>query len=224
MSIQRVTSTEPLTDAECRSLAPARAKRLPYSIAGRIRYLYEMATGESPIDDGGGTPLNPQGLIGADRSGPPFGDAHMHPLWWVGQTLNQASFYAGGQGPGGGQRGILLDNGAGTIRRVVARFFVRPFARGRLKPYRRAYLRAFGTSDDLVTTSAATIRLYGVDGDSGPYMDATVSTTSTAAFSADIYTLVSPGWNERIIEIEQTSANGIWVGPISLNQIVRRSH
>lgn len=218
MSIQRVTSTEPLTDAECRSLAPARAKRLAYSIAGRVRYLYETATGETAIDDGGGTPLNPQGLIGADRSGPPFGDAHMHPMWEMGATINQSAFY-----PPGADRAIYL-NEMGSIRRVTARFWVRPFARGRLKPYRRAYLSALGTSDDLVTTSAATIRVYGPDGDSGASMSATVSTTSQAAFSAGAYCHVSPGWNERIIEIEQTSANGIYIGPISLNQVARRSH
>lgn len=220
MSIQRVTSTEPLTDAECQSWAPARAKRLAYSIAGRARYLYEMATGESAADDGGGTPLNPQGFIGADRSGPPFGDAHMHPLWWYGMTLNQAtSVYSAPSG----QRALYL-NAQGTIHRIVARFWIRPFARGRLKPYRRAYLRALGTSDDLVTTSAATIRVYGQDGESGPFMSVTVSTTSQAAFGTTAYTLVKPGWNERIIEIEQTSANGIYIGPLSLNQVVRRVH
>ena len=219
MSIQRVTSTEPLTDAECRSLAPARAKRLAYSIPGRLRYLYELATGETPVDDGGGTPLNPQGLIGADRSGPPFGDAHMHPLWTYSATINQFSFYPPGFG-----RGILVDNGVGTIVRVVARFWVRPYSRGRLKPYRRAYFRGVGTSDDLVTTSSATVRVYGESGEGGEFLSATVSTTSSAAFTTGAYCLVSPGWNERVIEIEQTSANGIIIGPLSLNQVVRRTH
>jgi hypothetical protein len=81
-----------------------------------------------------------------------------------------------------------------------------------------------GWSDDLVTTSAATIRVYGPDGDSGPSTSATVSTTTFDEFSLDAWCPVSPGYNERIIEIEQTSTNGIYIGPLSLNQVVRRSH
>jgi hypothetical protein len=37
-----------------------------------------------------------------------------------------------------------------------------------------------------------------------------------------------PGWNERLIQIELTSlaggATGMYFGPLSLNQIVRRTH
>lgn len=225
MSIQRVTSHEALTDAETRSLAPMRAKRLAYSIPGRLRWLYELATGESPVDDGGGSPINPQGLIGADRSGPPFGDAHLHPLWSSGGLFNTSTTIYPTQALSAGMgRLISLDGGAGTIRRITARFFCRPFARSPLAPYSRAYLRAIGTSDDLVTTSSATIRVFGPAGDSGPSTSATVSTTTSASFGTGAWTPVTPGWNERIIEIEQTSANGILIGPLSLNQVVRRSH
>lgn len=219
MSIQRAVSIEPLTDAECRSLAPARAKRLAYSLAGRARALYELVTGEPAVDDGGATPLNPQGLMGIDRSGPPWGDAHLHPMWVLGSTYNVVSFY-----PPNADSMIYLNGGSGTIVRLIARFYVRPHYSGPLVPYSRAYLRAVGTSDDLVTTSSATIRVYGADGDRGPSTSATVSTTTSAQFGTGAYCQVSPGWNERTIEIEQTSANGIYIGPISLNQVVRRTH
>jgi hypothetical protein len=221
--IQRAVSIEPLTDAECRSLAPARAKRLAYSLAGRARALYELATGEPAVDDGGATPLNPQGLMGIDRSGPPWGDAHLHPVWTMATTANVGSdIYPDKAGSYG--RVLYLDGGSGTITRLIARFYVRPFAVAPLVPYSRVYLRGVGTSDDLVTTSSATIRVYGPDGDRGPSTSATVSTTTSAAFSTGAYCLVSPGWNERVIEIDQTSANGIYIGPLSLNQVVRRTH
>jgi hypothetical protein len=221
--IQRAVSIEPLTDAECRSLAPARAKRLAYSLAGRARALYELATGEPAYGDGGATPLNPQGLMGVDRSGPPWGDAHLHPVWTFDFLFNTAiDIYP--TGAGSYPRGITLDSGSGTIRRLTARFYIRPHVTGPLVPYSRVYLRGGGTSADLVSLATATIRVYGPDGDRGPSTSATVSTTSADTFTTGAYCLVRPGWNERIIEIEQTSANGIIIGPLSLNQIARRSH
>jgi hypothetical protein len=223
MSILRVVSHEPLTDGECRSLAPARAKRLAYSLSGRARYLLEMLTGEPAVADGGATPLNPQGRMGVDRSGPPWGDAHMHPMWTYAATLNEIVIYPTRSSPN--RQALYLNNGVGTIARIVARFYVRPHYAAPNAPYTRAYLRGAGISDDLVTLSSASIRVYGPDGDTGPTSpDATVSTTGFDEFTLGAWCPVSPGYNERIIEIEQTSANGIYIGPLSLNQIVRRSH
>jgi hypothetical protein len=224
MTVLRVVSHEPLTDAECRSLAPARAKRLAYSLSGRARYLVEMLKGEPAVDDGGATPLNPQGRMGVDRSGPPWGDAHLHPMWSYGVTANYVGALVYPGITGANRQALYIDGGVGTIRRIVARFYVRPHYVQPGAPYTRAYLRGVGTSDDLVTTSSATIRVYGPDGDSGPSTSATVSTTTSADFSTGAWCPVSPGYNERIIEIEQTSTNGIYIGPLSLNQVVRRGH
>lgn len=58
-------------------------------LAGRARWLYEMATGESgdssesPI-----VPVNPQGLYGVDHSGPPYGVALRHPIVCFGSTIS----------------------------------------------------------------------------------------------------------------------------------------
>jgi hypothetical protein len=222
MSTIRVVSHEPLTDEECRSLAPARAKRLAYSLSGRARYLYEMLTGEPAADDAGGTPLNPQGRMGVDRSGPPWGDAHLHPLWTYAVCFNETQpIYPT---PASVYRQFIKMDSQGSIIRIVARFYVRPHYVAPGAPYTRAYLRGIGTSDDLVTSTTATIRVYGPEGDTGPSTSATVTATSGQAFSTGAWCLVSPGYNERIIEIEQTGANGIYIGPLSLNQVVRRSH
>jgi hypothetical protein len=222
--ITRVVSHEPLTDAECRSLAPARVKRLAYSLSGRARYLYEMLKGEPAVDDGGATPLNPQGLMGVDRSGPPWGDAHLHPMWTYAATINNAGGLVYPEVLGDNEQAISLNVGPGTLTRIVARFFVRPFYFQPGAPYSRAYLRGRGTRIGGAGTATATIRVYGREGDAGPSTSATVSTTGNASFSTGAWCPVRPGYNERIIEIEQTSSVGVIIGPLSLNQVVRRGH
>jgi hypothetical protein len=224
VSITRVVSHEPLTDAECRSLAPARAKRLAYSLSGRARYLYEMLTGEPAVDDGGATPLNPQGRMGIDRSGPPWGDAHLHPMWTYAATVSTVLAYVYPAANVTHQRVIEMSSGVDSFKRITARFWVRPHYAAPSMPYTRAYLRARATRIGGSGTATATIRVYGPEGDSGPSTSATVSTAGAASFSLGAWCPVSPGWNERIIEIEQTSSTGCYVGPISLNQVVRRSH
>jgi hypothetical protein len=224
VSITRVVSHEPLTDAECRSLAPARAKRLAYSLSGRARYLYEMLTGEPAVDDGGATPLNPQGRMGIDRSGPPWGDAHLHPMWTYAATVSTVLAYVYPAANVTHQRVIEMSSGVDSFKRITARFWVRPHYAAPSMPYTRAYLRARATRIGGSGTATATIRVYGPEGDSGPSTPATVSTTGAASFSLGAWCHVSPGWNERIIEIEQTSSTGCYIGPISLNQVVRRTH
>jgi hypothetical protein len=223
MSITRVVSHEPLTDAEATSLAPARAKRLAYSLSGRARYLYEMLTGEPAADDGGATPLNPQGRMGVDRSGPPWGDAHLHPMWTYATTANGGIVYPL-VGVSTHPQISEVDGGQGTFRRLTARFWVRPHYVAPGMPYTRAYLRGFVSRKGMSGTATITVRVYGPDGESGPSTPATGSTTGTDAIALDAWCPVTPGWNERIIEIEQTSTVGSYVGPLSLNQVARRSH
>lgn len=218
MTIQRIVSTEPLTDAEARSMAPARARRLATSIAGRARVLYELALGTPAFDDGGATPINPQGSLGVDRSGPPWGDAHLHPVWTYAVTINVVSnMYPG-------IRAIEMNGGIGHIVRLRARWWCRPFQTGPSVPYSRAYLRGLITRKGVSGTATATVRVYGPSGDSGPSTSTTGSTTSSDALGTAAWTPMLPGWNERVIEIEQTSTVGSYIGPLSLNQIARRTH
>lgn len=213
---QRVASIEPLTDAEVTSWAPARAKRIAYSLAGRARYLHELLTGRNAFADDGATPLNPQGRIGIDRSGPPWGDAHRHPVWWA--EFAAGTLIYGEQAP------ISLTT-QGQIERITARFFIRPHFRGNGRtPYTRVYFRGQGTRIGGAGTATATVRVYGPEGDRGPAMSAGISTTGTGSFGTGAWCAVSPGWNERIIEFELTSTVGLDLGPMSLNQTVRRSH
>ena len=221
MALTRITSSEPLTDAETRSLAPAVSRRLATSLAGRARYLLELLRGDNAgFDDDGGTPLNPQGLRGIDRSGPPWGDAHTHPVWWT-EYASAADIV--------GEVPTATLTTVGQIETIIARFFVRPFYKSPFSPYSRAYFRGVGTA--LTSgTAGATVRVYGPDGLSGSSRSDTISATTTpttwgtGAYAADL----EPGYTTRIIEIELTSlaggATGLVVGPCSLNQVVRRTH
>lgn len=220
MALTRITSSEPLTDAETRSLAPAVSRRLATSLAGRARYLLELLRGDAAgFDDDGGTPLNPQGQRGIDRSGPPWGDAHTHPVW---MTEYAPATDVVGEVP------TATLTTVGQIASITARFFMRPFYVSPLAPYSRAYFRGLGTCLT-AGTAGATVRVYGPDGLGGSFQSATLSTTGTAQFGTGAYAAeLRPGWNERLIEIELTSlsggATGMQIGPCSLNQVVRRTH
>jgi hypothetical protein len=222
MSLSRISSSEPLADSEVRSLAPAVSRRLATSLAGRGRYLLELLRGDTAgFADDGATPLNPQGQRGIDRSGPPWGDAHQHPIW--------VTEYANGTDVLGEVPTATLTT-VGQIVGITARFFVRPFYVSPLAPYSRAYFRGLGTRlGSAGTTAGATVRVYGPDGLAGSFTSATLSTTTTAQFGTGAYAAeLRPGWNERLIQFELTSlsvgATGMDIGPCSLNQVVRRTH
>jgi len=220
MSLSRISSSEPLADSEVRSLAPAVSRRLATSLAGRGRYLLELLRGDTAgLADDGATPLNPQGQRGIDRSGPPWGDAHTHPIW--------VTEYANGTDVLGEVPTARLTT-VGQIVGITARFFLRPFYVSPLAPYSRAYFRGLGTRLTAGTANA-TVRVYGPDGLAGSFTSATLSTTGTAQFGTGAYAAeLRPGWNERLIQFELTSlsggATGMDIGPCSLNQVVRRTH
>ena len=220
MSLSRISSSEPLADREVRSLAPAVSRRLATSLAGRGRYLLELLRGDTAgFADEGATPLNPQGQRGIDRSGPPWGDAHLHPIWVTEYTVGTD---VEGEVP------TATLTTVGQIASITARFFVRPFYVSPLAPYSRGYFRGLGTRLT-AGTAGATVRVYGPDGLAGSFTSATLSTTGTAQFGTGAYAAeLRPGWNERLIEIELTSlsggATGMDIGPCSLNQVVRRTH
>ena len=87
MTTSRIYSTTPLTAPEVAAHAAARIE-VPQSLAGRARYLWEMATGASAVDsEQAQVPVNPQGLLGFDMSGPPFGPCLLLPVaWWEGRS------------------------------------------------------------------------------------------------------------------------------------------
>jgi len=214
--MQRIISSEPLTDAECRTLAPANSRKLAQSIAGRALALYELASGDSPVD-AGLTAVNPQGRLGVDRSGPPWGDAHRHALLsceYLPATANIA-----------GDPKFLVELTTIDQRYLVPlRLYVRPFADSPLAPYSRGLLQVV-----MERTGAGTSTIeVTVRTDDGP----TVVTRSVAAAGINILTSavvvpLSPAVVQTpIAEIRLTTAapNGMRILSVTLSQTQRTSH
>jgi hypothetical protein len=214
--MERIVSSEPLTDAECRTLAPANSRKLAQSIAGRALALYELASGDSPIA-AGLTAVNPQGRLGVDRSGPPWGDAHKHPLLsceYLAATANIA-----------GDPKALAELTVIDQRYLVPmRLYVRPFADSPLAPYSRGLLQVVlqGTG---AGTSTVEITVRTDDG-------VTVATHSNLGTSVNILAAaipipLSPAVVQTpIVEIRLTSSapNGMRILAITLSQTQRTSH
>ena len=132
--VQRYVSSDSLRDEDTRSLALGDVRVLK-SIVGRIRYLAEMATGRSIVDgEEAGIPRNPQGLLGVDLSGPPYGPCVLHSTWWFGGMKPDTS----GAGEWAGQRARLsfVD---GATRVLPVTFRPKAFADYTRAPMSRAY-------------------------------------------------------------------------------------
>lgn len=87
MTTSKVFSRKFVNEGDVRNNAPAAAE-VAMSIAGRSRLLWELAHGASAVP--GEPPAigpNPQGLIGVDWSGPPFGPCLLLPVaCWQGRS------------------------------------------------------------------------------------------------------------------------------------------
>lgn len=213
--ITRIVSSSPVTQIQLRTHAPAVAS-IAESLAGRVRYLYELAAGVPAVaDDGVVTPLNPQGRVGVDRSGPPWGDALQHPIWiWEG-TPASTSIY--------GEKPIASLSTSGAKASVRARMIVRPFQLGPLAPYSLGQLRVRSIRTAGAGTATATIRTYAGTVAEDPARTATLTMTTSLA-EANVLIPLVPGYVERLIEIEATASVAFAVTHMSISQIVRRSH
>lgn len=208
--------------SQARSLAPAVAD-IARSLAGRVRYLYELATGVPAFADGGATPLNPQGRLGIDHSGPPWGVAYQHPLWYVEglpQIARAVDVY--------GEAPVLSLATQNQTLRILARFYVRPFQKGPTVPYRRGYLTMTATALG-AGTATASVKIYDADtaNPEAAFRTSTITVASTsipANIASEIYTTLEPGYCRRLIEVKLTSTVGMRIDYASINQIVRRTH
>lgn len=225
MPLQKIVSGQPLRQAQVRSLAPATAD-LAASLAGRVRYLYELATGVSAAPDGGATPLNPQGRLGIDHSGPPWGNAFQHPVW-IAEGFVNTTTNVYGEGP------LFSLTTSNKIQAIVARFVVRPFQYFPLAPYSQLYLTARGTRASGAGTATVAVRIYDGITTDGAVRSTTISSSgSIASVATEIHTLIGPqlparnGWiaQERRIEFELTSTDPMNIHFCSINQVARRSH
>lgn len=206
-----IFSTEFLTDAECRSLATARSQ-IARSLAGRMRWAYELATGAFNIDgDAPRSGVNPSGNIGVDRSGYPWGAALQHPLW-IGDGCRVAAGVIGAR--------PFLTVGTSELV-VIARVVVKPFLLRPLTPYSRGYFRA--NISRSAGTPTTTVTMKSQRGRESSAVITAIGANPTIVFPTLWVDLV-PGVN--IVEIRFTPSTGvpIVISGCSINQIVERTH
>lgn len=219
MAIEKAITSASLTKQQCQGLAPAYAE-IAMSLSGRVRYLYELATGTPAHTDGAATSTNPQGYLGVDRSGPPWGDALLHPLWIAEGALSSTDYY--------GEKPLATTRYQYTTR-VFASFFVRPFQMITNCPYSigKFVLQAnkIGTAN-----STFTVKIYSVPNNEVEPSSATVTTTSQTAFTTSTVLNVplTPGWNAKLIEFYGTTTgtgdSGSSICVMGISQQARRSH
>lgn len=220
MTLQRFISRKPLLPSETRSLAPAVADRLAESIVGRARLLWELATGDNPVDDEGGSALNPQGKRGVDRSGGPWGDALEHPLWSYESDASLSAVVYGRAFP------WVTLTAQGQIERRAVTLEVRPFATRDRTPYSRGVVNLRALRIGGAGTATATIRCYA-GADLAVSTTGALSVTSTTALTTSTsapWIGLRPGVQTVLIEVELTSTVGMEIHQASISQTARRSH
>lgn len=215
----------PLTDDRFCSEAIGRNDILG-SLAGRARFLYELLTGQNPFpaELPASTP-NPQGKLGHDHSGPPWGTAFLHPVaWWSGQKAD-----SGLQQP----TQPFVSMVEGEPHRVELVLWNRPHVsdlpQGRIAPYSRLFLffvaHVAGADADLG------IRIENLnDGASDPRGVTRTVSGSSAGYTtlpdsdAGAWLQAGSGRNRCRITFTAADANAPTVTAWALCQVKKRTH
>lgn len=208
-----VVSMENLTTAECRSVAVARNK-IARSLAGRLRFLYELASGASAVaGETSRSGTNPDGKIGANRRGFPWGPAFQHPLWIGEGCLSTVSL--------DGERPWAVMTSSSTPKSWDLIIAVPRFTERRLTPYSRGYFScrvaaasASSTSCDVTLTANGRTQTAAV----------TLATTTDTTVSPAVWAELRPGLNFVTLTIGPASGVDLTFASVSLNQIVERTH
>jgi len=219
--IRYLTSSQALRMSEVRTLAPVRARNFAASLGGLPRMLYELATGSDAGQDGGASPINPQGMLGTDLSGPPFGPAIRHTLC-----------VAEGQGP---QASITGESPLHTFTEddewfhLPMRVYVRPHVAQRGdEPYTRGYLSlsyALGTGAGTGTGDLYFYSASQLDSFTRQTPTALSSASSTAVVTSTLWVPLVDGINQCQISVRGTSASSfLSILRASVCQIVQLEH
>ncbi len=157
------------------------------SLVGRARFAWELATGASAV--AGEVPMvetNPQGQIGVDMSGPPFGPALLLPVWeWVGQP-------DGGVSP----NNYLSAVGTTTVRLPQFSMWNRPHA---VRPDGLAPLQQMAfvhrTQSGAGTSTVLTITFRNLTNGTEVKFTRTINVTTTTDYTETGYVPLAPGLN-----------------------------
>lgn len=224
-----------LEDGFFRSLANGLSEMIN-SLCGRARHLYELATGENPFpDEPAASQLNPDGRLGHNHRGPPWGSAFLHPVAWMvgmepGANLTQPEPSTGGLGSE--VRIIPADEDADILDWDVIVPWYDDLAPRAAAPYSRLFLD-FVARLASGASASITIRAWSTEAvEAGRGMiredDFTITSTSAQNHSSvgtDLWIDVLPGENRINIEIDNNDAAGdVHIIALSLCQAVKSSH
>lgn len=224
----KVSSIIPLPHDAVRSLAPARGRILS-SIAGRARVLHELATGVATVDGEMCTPMNPQGLIGIDHSGPPWGQALRHSLWHVGAAAaNAATTWSG-------VRGSLATISAGAPIGLYAVAWNKRHDQGTPRgPYSRGYpwIAAYVSSGaGPVDVLCEIVTLTGRGDPSSTTHTFSISATGTSETRSylgggDAWVGLRPGANRCLLRlsVDDAETDSVVVNAAGIEQIEKLHH
>jgi hypothetical protein len=191
-------------------------------LAGKNRYFYEALTGSAPGNETAMSQKNPQGLIGLDLSGPPFGRALRHSVWQVtgiqltsGTWLNNVRSWA------------IKDPNEPLI--VKCGFFNKPYPKIENTPHSKLFLSYRVLNSNASTTAISTKVTMG---------GRTFTTSSQNVSGSNTYSVLTwnsdgdgvsaySGWNEGTLEIKSTqgsASNPVYIIMAALSNIKKSSH
>lgn len=216
-----------LTDAQVRSHAAARSE-IPQGLAGRARILWELATGNVPSDGPPASGYNPQGLVGVDCSGPPWGSAHRYTIATLGGIKPDSATFS--SRPSTLWR--LSEVTTNRLHTIAWRIWHRPFEvlhDPAVAPLSRAYLRV-GCYSSSATNPVLTISAWANEETFSEAMSDTVTTTGgTTDTDYDVGTALwvrlRPGPNTVRLAFEtDKSTTKLTISRLHLYQTAKRSH
>ena len=208
-----VVSTDNLTTSECRSTAIARNK-IARSLAGRLRLLYELATGAPAVaGETAKSGTNPDGKTGVNRRGFPWGPAFQHPLW-IGEGRFSTSAMDG-------ERPWAVMTSTSAERAWRIEVMVPRFTERAKTPYSRGYFSASvaaaaATSTTCVVTMTCNGRTQSAN--------ITLATTADTTVEPSLWAELRPGINTIELTIGPASGATITFASAVINQIVERTH
>jgi hypothetical protein len=210
-----------LSDAMVGNYASADVE-IPATLAGRNRWLYEMATG-GPAEPTGeiGVAHNPQGLHGIDHSGPPYGSALRHTICGFSGMRSVSASWTRVQSF---DFGVFSSTSTKTLlfRRPI---WVKPFPAGvDNSPYSRGYVSILGANTGAFSASITCKIVDTVTGETKT-SSVTFPNATLAAYTFAEWVNLRPGRNFIHIEFSSSVTSAAsYLDSLDISQIVKRGH
>lgn len=222
-----VYSESPVFDDEVSNWTPGDVE-LAESLFGVPRFLWEMLIGAGIDGRSPMAPENPQGRIGFDVSGPPYGCALRHPMTVFGGAIVGAASDAYDQ-VGAGEQWLEVTS-VKPLRVGGNLFRNRPHQPYPKAPYSRGYWLLFAARASGTGTVTLTITTRGSDGPTRSTTITTANDTPTRygldadGSAAAFYTPLRSGDTRAQLTIESDSADTVEITAVSMNQVAKRIH